>query len=59
MTGPDAKLGDKISLADGARKRRVEKAQHARVSIVHYRMWYNCNYVSHMIYLLYHVSVLI
>jgi hypothetical protein len=26
MTGPDAKLGDKISLAEGARKRRVGKA---------------------------------
>jgi len=26
MTGPDPKLGAKISLADGARKRRVETA---------------------------------
>jgi len=35
MTGPDAKLGDKISLAGGARKRRVDKALDARVVILH------------------------
>jgi hypothetical protein len=27
MTGPDAKLGDKISLAGGARKRRVGESE--------------------------------
>jgi hypothetical protein len=36
MTGPDAKLGDKVSLAGGARKRRVGKAQNAWVYILHY-----------------------
>jgi hypothetical protein len=33
MTGPDAKLGDKISLAGGARKRRVCDAQEVRTYI--------------------------
>jgi hypothetical protein len=33
MTGPDAQLGDKISLAGGGRKRRVGKARTGRRDI--------------------------
>jgi hypothetical protein len=49
MTGPDAKLGDKISLADGARKRRVEKAQNGHVVILHCRLYYNLTYAILML----------
>jgi hypothetical protein len=49
MTGPDAKLGDKISLADGARKRRAEKAQNGHVVILHCRLYYNLTYAILML----------
>jgi hypothetical protein len=44
MTGPDAKLGAKISLAEGGRKRRVGKAIKCPGQILHFLLLYNLTY---------------
>jgi hypothetical protein len=44
MTGPDPELGAKISLAGGARKRRVNRAQDAQAYILRYCALYNLTY---------------